>query len=191
MEQSSTGGAFNPNVPTSTFAHLPEPVFLSMKRLLLLGCLVLAASLVWAGCDTAEQQNEFEDQAFSLPSGFTRTDRNGEILSEDTDDWRTSPVYSTRVLVDPAFPNPVPPGEFVTIPVQVREFNSVQGGLELVSFDENRIPRRLDDIRDASDPGAYIFTFNPALLGVPGLVRVFILDSRGGLVSYGDLLVEQ
>lgn len=162
-----------------------------MKRLLLIPLLVVLAALAWAGCDTAEQQNEFEDEAFSLPSGFTRTDENGEIVSEDTDDWRTSPVYITRVLIDPAFPNPVPPGEFVTIPVQVREFDSVQGGLELVSFGENRIPRRLDDIRDASDPGAYIFKFNPALLGVSGLVRVFIVDSRGGLVSYGDLLIEQ
>ena len=158
----------------------------------ILGCfVVLLASVAWTGCDTAGQQNDFEDEAFSPPSGFTRTDKNGEILSEDTDDWRTSPVYSTRVLIDPAFPNPVPPGEFVTVPIQVREFNSVQGRLELVSFDENGIPRRLDDIRDASDPGAYIFTFNPVLLGVPGLVRVFIVDNRGGLVSYGDLLIEQ
>ena len=94
------------------------------------------------------------------------------------------------MLVDPAFPNPAPPGEFVTIPVQVREFNSVQGGLELVSNDQNGIPRRLDEIRDARDPGAYIFQFNPALLGVSGLIRVFIVDSRGGLVSYGDLLIE-
>ena len=162
-----------------------------MKRLFLVCCLGVLATVVGAGCDTAEQQNAFEDDAFSTPSGFTRTDENGEILSEDKDDWRTSPVYSTRVLIDPAFPNPIPPGEFVTIPVQVREFDSVQGGLELVSIDENGIPRRLDDIRDASDPGAYIFTFNPASLGVLGLVRVFILDSRGGLVSYGDLLIEQ
>ena len=162
-----------------------------MKRLLWIPFLVVLAVLAWAGCDTAEQQNQFEDDAFSTPSGFTRTDENGDIVSEDTDDWRTSPVYSTRVLIDPAFPNPVSPGELVTIPVQVREFDSVQGGLELVSFDENRIPRRLGDIRDASDPGAHVFKFNPALLGVAGLVRVFIVDSRGGLVSYGDLLIEQ
>ena len=161
-----------------------------MKRLLLWSFFVVLTGLAWAGCDTAEQQNEFEDQAFSPPSGFTRTDENGEIITDDQDDWRTAPVYSTRVLVDPAFPNPVQPGQFVTIPVQVREFNSVQGGLELVGNDANGIPRRLDEIRDARDPGAYIFQFNPTLLGVTGLIRLFIVDSRGGLVSYGDLLIE-
>ena len=162
-----------------------------MRRLLHLGLLVAFALLIGSGCDTADQQNEFEDDAFSAPSGFTRTDESGQILSEDPDDWRTAPVYSTRVLIDPAFPNPAAPTEFVSVPVSVREFNSIQGGLELVSFDENGLPRRLDEIRDARDPGAYVFTFNLALLGVQGLTRVFILDTRGTLVSYGDLFVDQ
>lgn len=162
-----------------------------MNRLLRCALLVVLTLLVGGGCDTAEQQNEFEDDAFSMPSGFTRTDKNGQIVSEDTDDWRTAPVYSTRVLIDPAFPNPTAPSEFVSIPVSVREFNSIQGGLELVSYDENGIPRRLDEIRDARDPGAYVFTFNPGLLGVQGLVRVFIVDTRGALVSYGDLFIDQ
>ena len=57
-----------------------------MKRQLRLTLLVVLALLVGGGCDTAEQQNDFEDEAFSTPSGFTRTDKNGQILSEDTDD---------------------------------------------------------------------------------------------------------
>ncbi len=162
-----------------------------MKRRLHGTLLVVLALLLAGGCDTAEQQNDFEDEAFSTPSGFTSTDENGQILSEDKDDWRTAPVYSTSVLIDPAFPNPAAPSDFVNVPVSVREFNSIQGGLELVSFDENGIPRRLDEIRDARDPGAYVFTFNPALLGVQGLVRLFILDTRGTLVSYGDLSIEE
>ncbi len=162
-----------------------------MKRPLPLTLLVVLTLLVGGGCDTAEQQNDFEGEAFSTPSGFTRTDKNGEILSEDTDDWRTAPVYLSRVFIDPAFPNPSTPGDFVNIPVSVREFNTIQGGLEVVSFDENGIPRRLDEIRDARDPGAYVFTFNPGLLGVRGLVRVYILDTRGNLVSYGDLFIEE
>ncbi len=162
-----------------------------MKRRLRCTFLVVLALLLAGGCDTAEQQNNFEDEAFSTPSGFTRTDKNGQILSEDKDDWRTAPVYSTSVLIDPAFPNPATPSDFVNVPVSVREFNSIQGGLELVSFDENGIPRRLDEIRDARDPGAYVFTFNPGLLGVQGLVRLFILDTRGTLVSYGDLSIEE
>ena len=154
-------------------------------------CFFLVYCLILIGCDNAENQDMFEDEAFADPSGFTRTNEYGEVVSEDVDDWRTSPAYLTRIDIAPAFPNPVPVGEFVSIPIKVRDFNAIRGGLDLVYFDENRIARRLDEIRNASNPGAYVFIFNPAVLGVGGLLRVFIVDSGGGLVSYGDLLVEQ
>ncbi len=143
-----------------------------------------------AGCDTADLQKDFEDRAFATPEGFTQTDDTGKILSEDQDDWRTAPAYIAGVLIDPAFPNPARPGSFISIPVRVTNFDTVQGGLELVSYDANRIARRLAEIRDARDPGSYVFRFNGNLLGVSGLTRVFIVDNLGGLVSYGDLLIE-
>lgn len=160
-----------------------------MKRICEHVAFVALILLIGAGCDTQEQQKDFLDDAFSPPSGFTRTDADGRILSDDKDDWRTAPIYTGRVLIDPAFPNPVS-GAFIAIPVRVREFNAVPGGLEVVSFDENQIPRRLDAVREASDPGAYVLSFNPTLLDVRGLVRVFILDGRGEMVSYGDILID-
>ena len=45
-----------------------------MKRRLRCTFLVVLALLLAGGCDTAEQQSNFEDEAFSTPSGFTRTD---------------------------------------------------------------------------------------------------------------------
>ena len=153
--------------------------------------MVALSVLAGSGCDSAEQQGAYEEQAFAVPSGITQTDRYGEIISEDQDDWRTAPAYRSRVLIDPAFPNPSSAGIQVAIPVRVVEFRAVQGGLELVSFDDNRIARRLADVRDARNPGAYVFKFNPASLGVMGLVRVYIVDNLGALVSYGDIQIEQ
>ena len=86
-------------------------------------------------------------------------------------------------MIDPAFPNPVS-GAFVSIPVRVFEFNAVPGGLEVTSFDANNIARRLTEVREATDPGAYILSFNPRLLGRQGLVRVYIFDGVGQMV-YG------
>lgn len=152
--------------------------------------LVVCGVLALMACDTAELQSDFEEEAFSMPSGITSTDKNGEVAETDEDDWRTSPAYMGRVYIDPAFPNPVGPNDFVTIPVRVRQFNALEGSLALVSFDEDRVARRLDDIRDARDPGAYVFSFSPRVLGVTGLVRVYVVDNGGGLISYGDLLIE-
>ncbi len=153
---------------------------------------VLSGSLAFfaIGCDTAQLQSAFEDEAFSVPTGITRADEHGEVASADENDWRTSPAYMGRVYIDPAFPNPAGASDFVSIPLRVRQFNALQGRLALVSYDEDRIARRLDDIRDARDPGAYVFTFSPRVLGITGLVRLFIVDDGGGLISYGDLLVE-
>ena len=151
--------------------------------------MVMLAALCIGACDGMADQEEFRNQAFAMPAGITETDESGRVLSNDEDDWRVSPAYFERVVIDPAFPNPVPVGELVAIPIRVRLTDSVQGGLELVTYDSNRIPRLLDRVRDARNPGAYVFRFNPSVLGVTGIMRVYIIDSGGGLVSYGDLQV--
>ncbi len=147
--------------------------------------------LAWASCDTQDLQRDFEAQAFAVPMGFTHTSVTGETISADVDDWRTSPAYQSLIEIDPAFPNPPGDVALVSIPVRVREFNAVHGGLDLVTFDVNRIARRLDAIRSARDPGAYVFRFSPPALGQSGLVRVFVVDPLGELVSYGDLQLGQ
>ena len=151
----------------------------------------ILAFFVWIGCDNQDLQEDFEAQAFSTPEGFTRTNQSGEALSVDSDDWRTSPAYQADIEITPAFPNPPTAGDLITVPVRIRGTNTVRGSLNLVFFDSDRLSRRLDDIRSARDPGAYVFRFNPALIGRTGLVRVFILDSLGDLVSYGDIMFEE
>ncbi|MCY4233704.1 MAG: hypothetical protein OXE59_08210 [Bacteroidetes bacterium] len=147
----------------------------------------LTMILVLCACDSVEDQQAFEDQAFAEPSGFTQTDESGAIKAMDDDDWRVSPAYVGRIIIDPAFPNPVSSGGLISIPVRVRFSDSVQGGLQLTAYDLDGIPRRLDSILNANDPGSYVFRFMPRTLQLQGLVRVFIIDTQGRLVSYGDV----
>lgn len=151
--------------------------------------LLLLVAILCGGCDTQEQQDEFVQSAGEAPDGFAQTDRTGLIINDDQDDWRIAPVYGGKVRFDPAYPNPATI-DFVTIPVTILEFNAVQGGLALRGRDSSGNLRTLDDIIDTSDPGAYIFRFSPALLARTGLVRLFIFDRLGELVSYGDLMIE-
>ena len=155
-------------------------------------CLLLSMmTLCMMSCDTAvEEEQAFQDAAFRTPSGFTETSDRGDVLSDDPDDWRVSPAYFERLVIDPAFPNPTSAGTSVAIPIRVRLSDTVQGGLELVSYDSNRIPRLLDRVEDARRPGAYVLRFTPEVLGVTGLVRIYVLDNAGGLVSYGDIMIE-
>ncbi|GAB5519335.1 MAG: hypothetical protein RhofKO_15860 [Rhodothermales bacterium] len=147
---------------------------------------LLLTSLI--ACDTQDQQEEFIRSADQVASGFTETTENGEIVSEDTDDWRTAPVYIGSIRIDPAFPNPTA-GEFVTIPLTVTLPGSIRGGLRISAIDRNRRLLVLDELIEASDPGAYVFQFSPLNLDA-GLKRLFIFDGFGELISYGDLMIE-
>jgi hypothetical protein len=142
--------------------------------------------LVLVGCDSQKAAQDFEREAARTPSGFTATDDQGLPGAIDEDDWRTSPLFLGKVRVDPAYPNPVTDG-VATVPVSVLEFNGVQGGLVLRARNASGQLVIVDEIPDASSPGGYVFQFAPAVLARSGLVRVFVLDRVGNLISYGDI----
>lgn len=165
----------------------PLQICRAIRRLSVAGLLVLAAA--GSGCDSRDLQREFEEESTLPPAGYTQTTERGEVLVVDRDDWRVAPVFDGNLTVDPAFPNPVA-AEEVVIPVTVRFSGAVQGGLVLRAIDSTNRFRVLDQLFEASSPGAYVLRFNPIVLGRTGLVRLFIFDGTGALISYGDVLVE-
>ncbi len=137
-------------------------------------------------CDSQRLQDDFAADASRAPSGYTSTDRNGGVRSTDEDDWRISPLYAGKVRVEPAYPNPTT-GETVIIPVSILEFNGVSGVLSLRTRRGDGRLVVLDQLNDTA-PGTYLLSFPPALIGGSGLLRVFLFDSAGEIVSYGDIL---
>ena len=157
------------------------------------------AGVVWCflavllvGCDTQEAQDSFVDDANAPPAGVTvilDDSFGGTICREDADDWRIAPVYNGVVFVDrPPAPNPVS-SALVTVTLRVLQFDRVRGGLVLRAFGAANTLLVLDTILDAGAPGEYIFQFSPSLLSENGIHRLFIFDSLGEIVSYGDLFV--
>lgn len=191
FENGHRGGGFGGNVPGCPgVLHSIEPIVMRLRPVhlpILLVAFVLA--IVSAGCDTQENTEAYVAAASREPVGYTKTDTQGTVTTEDQDDWRTAPIFIGKVRIDPAWPNPTR-GTIVTIPVSVLEFEAVRGGLVLRTRDPSGRLSILDEIPDATSPGAYVFQFTPALIGRTGLVRLFVLDRFGELVSYGDLLLE-
>lgn len=148
--------------------------------------LLLAFLPSLAACDGQRLQESFAEEARRTPSGITRTSAQGAVAERDDDDWRTSPVYAGRVRVSPAFPNPVTQVSFVSVPVTVLDFSGVQGGLSLHAYDTGGRLRMLAS-QLATAPGTYVLSFAGASLGRIGLTRVFVLDGRGEILSYGDI----
>jgi len=149
---------------------------------------VLCLTLFLAGCDTQDLQANFAQDASKPAVGFTRTDQDGRVLENDPDDWRTAPFFIGRVRVEPAFPNPVQ-GGITSLTISLLEFNAVRGGVVVRGFSSTGNQLRELARITATDPGTYVLTLAPSQLGRNGLVRIFVFDSLGELISYGDLMV--
>jgi hypothetical protein len=165
-----------------------------MKFALRLSCkirlIALAAVLLVAGgCDSNDAQDAFLDEAAAPPAGITETTARGEVVSApDEDDWRTAPLYRGRVRVSPAFPNPTSQTGQVTLTTSILFSDSVRGGFSVRARRSDGVLVVLDELA-ATAPGNYALTFNTATLGRAGLVRLFVLDLTGEIISYGDLLI--
>ena len=164
----------------------------------LISLLLLALTVAMGGCDSQDARLEFENDANMPANGIVVTDENGTIINDDPDDWRTAPSFAGIVRFDPAYANPTN-GALITIPVIVQQFNALLGGLELRGFDDTGRLTLLDDLPQATQPGAYTFVFSPSQFSITGdfasargLHRVFVFGIRGSseVVSYGDILVE-
>lgn len=179
------------------------PIRSTRTRMVLLTVGAVLAVLASA-CDSNDLQEDFRREAEGLPSGITRTDSGGRIVTDatgrpveaDSTDWRTAPAYTGRVRFDPAYPNPTR-GELVTIPFIVPFSNALPGGLLLRGFTNTGRFVLLDEEPDAAQTGSWSFVFSPALLSasgdvsaIVGLHRLFVFDFQGELVSYGDLRVQ-
>jgi hypothetical protein len=147
--------------------------------------LFLLFLLAFIGCSS---DDGFYERASMFPSGIVETDEDGRIVSRpqgDTD-WEVSPSYRGLVVVEPAFPNPARSASLVQIPVSVYGGDVVRGGL-FVEYIEGHQVFRLADHPEVSAGGAYVLRFSAGLLGNPGLYRIYIVDGRGAIVSYGDV----
>lgn len=151
--------------------------------------LVPAIAVLFLGCDSQGQQDEFAEDASGPPNGFVRTEDGGEIIEDDPDDWRTAPVYAGKISVRPAYPNPADVEDVVTVSFNVTAFGAVRAPLRLEVLRDRGL-FVLESIDAAGDPGAYAFTFSAALLGRTGLHRLYVFDGGGEIVSYGDVMVQ-
>ena len=159
--------------------------------------LLLSLGGMLFGCDSSEDQAEFQADSSLPPSGIVVTDENGTILQDDPDDWRTSPAFAGIVRFDPAYANPTV-GELMTLPVIVQDFNALPGGLALRAFDDQGRLRLVAALPQATQPGVYTFVFSAAQFcqtcdatQLKGLHRVFVFGIGGTseVVSYGDIEV--
>lgn len=156
--------------------------------------------IFFLGCSNYDDaQEEFERQAFQQPRNFTQTNANGQVISEDPDDWRISPMFQGLVRVlTPAFPNPTQNDQvFIELDIGIDEVRGIEVLTIQNAFGQNLFRELFADRRSPLPPGLLTITIDPVNLSPTnsyadaiGLHRVFIFDARRNLISYGDIMVE-
>tara|TARA_R100001143_G_C3361367_1_gene137088 strand:+ start:23879 stop:24394 length:516 start_codon:yes stop_codon:yes gene_type:complete len=158
--------------------------------------LILALNLlILSGCNQNSDQREFEQQAFSEPSGITETDQQGNVVEGniDPDDWRIAPFFQGDIeLLLPPFPNPVLSNGELKIEIQVNFLERISGiyirVFRFSSFyqidDRPQVPTGLTSFRiDANIIAGEIS--NPQ-----GIYRIIIQDENENVITYGDVEIE-
>jgi len=155
--------------------------------------LVPVLSLLLIGCNQNSDQRDFEQQAFSEPSGITETDQNGGIINRDPDDWRIAPFFQGDIeLIQLPHPNPILTNQDLIIDIQVNFLDRI-GGIYIRVFRFNGFP--VIDSREQVSTGITSFRLNPNIIsgGVPnpqGLYRIIIQDDNENVITYGDIEIQ-
>ncbi|SMO88870.1 hypothetical protein SAMN06265219_11437 [Gracilimonas mengyeensis] len=154
--------------------------------------------ILGAGCAQNSDQREFEQEAYGPPQNYTETSFDGEILSTDEDDWRTSPLYQGLVRIQqPPFPNPVNTSTVIRFNIYVTGVQSVNGIEVFTRYNNGEFSSPLYFDYETLSPGETEIQINPMELGrfnnvesARGLHRIFIFTGNQQMISYGDVLVE-
>lgn len=161
---------------------------------LLLQRLPLVATIVLCAC----AEPDTEDDPIE---NFTRTSQSGQVLSDDTNDWRIAARFAGEIeLIQVAFPNPTRNGQ-VQLTIQ---FRSTVGfpRIDFLAVTRDGVPVNYPVIleTDFNVPNFGAKTYlldlvkispNRNIAQLRGrLFRVRVIDAVGNIITYGDIFIE-
>lgn len=166
----------------------------------------LAGFLIFAGCSKSDDQREFENQSLSAPSDYTVTTTQGEITSNDADDWRISPMYRGLINIgtgigsfEPPYPNPMDYNQDLNIFIKLNSVDNINS-IEVYSFEfvSNAGKPPIDVRSNISSPSLVTIQISGDRISgksggsqANGLYRIRILDGDRNVITYGDIKVGQ
>jgi len=149
--------------------------------------------LFMAGCSVGTD----EENISNSPDGnITKTDYNGNILNEDSNDWRIQNYFKNDVYIEPVYPNPTRNG-IITLKMTFVA-NMPESGLYIYANNINHVGVILHESHSVSF-GQTVFTLyltqlspSSSLTQIQGKqFRLRIYDGMGRLISFGDVDVSE
>lgn len=165
----------------------------SINRLLI-PTFFLVLGLMLTSCQQDSAQQQFEAEAYGPAEGYTETDLQQNVLSQDKQDWRVSPYYEGLIRVLPLFPNPISYGGTAYLEMTLNGA-PVQSYVELgyLNFNNRWIPLQQETVGSEFELVTFVIdsrNFGSSAELARGLHRLLLYDGNQRLITYGDIFIQ-
>ena len=155
---------------------------------------LLLLGLLLTSCQQDSAQQQYEAEAYGPIEGYTQTDLQQNVLSEDKKDWQVSPYYEGLIRILPLFPNPISYGGTAYLEMTLNGA-PIQSYVELgyLNFNNQWIPLQQETVSSEFELVTFVIdsrNFGSSAELARGLHRLLLYDGNQRLITYGDIFIK-
>ena len=175
--------------------HIPHfYILMNNNNRLLIPFTLLLLGLLLTTCQQDSAQQQYEAEAYGPIEGYTQTDLQQNVLSQDTKDWQVSPYYEGLIRILPLFPNPISYGGTAYLEITLNGA-PIQSYLELgyLNFNNQWIPLQQETVSSEFELVTFVIdsrNFGSSAELAHGLHRLLLYDGNQRLITYGDIFIK-
>lgn len=175
--------------------HIPHfYILMNNNKRLLIPFILLLLGLLLTTCQQDSAQQQYEAEAYGPVEGYTQTDLQQNVLSQDKKDWQVSPYYEGLIRILPLFPNPISYGGTAYLEMTLNGA-PIQSYVELgyLNFNNQWIPLQQETVSSEFELVTFVIdsrNFGSSAELARGLHRLLLYDGNQRLITYGDIFIK-
>ena len=175
--------------------HIPHfYILMNNNKRLLIPFILLLLGLLLTTCQQDSAQQQYEAEAYGPIEGYTQTDLQQNVLSQDKKDWQVSPYYQGLIRILPLFPNPISYGGTAYLEMTLNGA-PIQSYVELgyLNFNNQWIPLQQETVSSEFELVTFVIdsrNFGSSAELARGLHRLLLYDGNQRLITYGDIFIK-
>ena len=175
--------------------HIPHfYILMNNNKRLLIPFILLLLGLLLTTCQQDSAQQQYEAEAYGPIEGYTQTDLQQNVLSQDKKDWQVSPYYEGLIRILPLFPNPISYGGTAYLEMTLNGA-PIQSYVELgyLNFNNQWIPLQQETVSSEFELVTFVIdsrNFGSSAELARGLHRLLLYDGNQRLITYGDIFIK-
>jgi len=175
--------------------HIPHfYILMNNNNRLLIPFTLLLLGLLLTTCQQDSAQQQYEAEAYGPIEGYTQTDLQQNVLSQDKKDWQVSPYYEGLIRILPLFPNPISYGGTAYLEMTLNGA-PIQSYVELgyLNFNNQWIPLQQETVSSEFELVTFVIdsrNFGSSVELARGLHRLLLYDGNQRLITYGDIFIK-